>query len=418
MAIQLTPRCGDGDETANRKLSPAVSDLIYRGFRGWGLAQVRLQRMASKPPAIEIQTLLAIAWSALTSQMRPQHVLVDETVAAAKNMQGQAVAGFVNALLRRTLADPLAAADAEHPIAKYNAPSWWIEKIIQDYPGSHEAVLNALTERSGLTVRLDSKVVVKPSAYCELLHEQGLQGIVVGPQAVSIRPPVPVSEIPGFSQGWVSVQDASAQEALHSIDAELLTAGPIEILDACAAPGGKTVALAQRFDGRVWAVDSSAARLAKLTTDLPRVAPTLKARVETVVHDLLRPWSSAKSASGAVLPQAFDLIVLDAPCSASGVTRRHPEIPWKRTPEQVKSVAQTQRQMLDLLWGRLQPGGQLLFVTCSIFSEEGEKQQEAFLNRTADAELLTSPGRLMPIAQIDKGIDQDGFFVARFRKRC
>ncbi len=396
-----------------------MSDLTYRGFRGWGLAQVRLKRMAPKLPAIEIQALFAIAWSALGSAMRPQHVLVDETVAAAKSLQGQSVAGFVNALLRRSLDDQAAAlGDANQPEAKYNAPGWWIDKIRHDYQDQADAVLTALTQRSGLTVRLDPGAGLDAQRYLASLHDRGLQGTMVGPTAVSISPPVPVEEIPGFAEGWVSVQDASAQAALASIEDIEPTTRPLEILDACAAPGGKTIALAQRFQGRVWAVDSSATRLARLTHDLSRVGPTLGARVETVVHNLTQPWTSVKAASGNFLPESFDLIVLDAPCSASGVSRRHPEIPWKRTADQIKSVVKTQRQMLDLLWGRLQPGGQLLFVTCSVFSEEGEQQQEAFLSRTPDAEPLPAAGRLLPIAQRNQGVDQDGFFVARFRKRC
>jgi 16S rRNA (cytosine967-C5)-methyltransferase len=351
--------------------------------------------------------------------MRAQHILVDETVAAAKSLKGQSVAGFVNALLRRTLDDPVAALrDASLPEAKYNAPGWWIDKIRHDYQGQADAVLMALTQRSGLTVRLFPWAGIAAQGYLELLQKHGLEGTMVGPTAISISPPVPVEEIPGFTEGWVSVQDASAQAALASIEDIHSTTGPLEILDACAAPGGKTVALAQRFAGRVWAVDSSSTRLARLIHDLSRVGPTLRARVETAVHDLTQPWTLVKAASGNFLPEFFDLILLDAPCSASGVSRRHPEIPWKRTADQIRSVVKTQRQMLDLLWGRLHPGGQLLFVTCSVFFEEGEQQQEAFLSRTPDAELLPAAGRLLPIAQRDQGVDQDGFFVARFRKRC
>lgn len=409
----------EDEPPARIRSSPAVSDLTYRGFRGWGLAQVRLKRMAPKLPALEIQALLAMAWSALESSMRAQHILVDETVAAAKSLKGQSVAGFVNALLRRSLDDQAAALkDASQPEAKYNAPGWWIDKIRHDYQGEADAVLMALTQRSGLTVRLNPSAGFDAQRYLESLHDRGLQGTKVGPTAVSISPPVPVEEIPGFAEGWVSVQDASAQAALACIEDIQPTTGPLEILDACAAPGGKTIALAQRFEGYVWAVDSSATRLARLTHDLSRVGPTLRARVEAVVCDLTQPWRAVKAASGEFLPEFFDLIVLDAPCSASGVSRRHPEIPWKRTAAQIKSVVKTQRQMLDLLWGRLHPGGQLLFVTCSVFSEEGEQQQEAFLSRTPDAECLPAAGRLLPIAQRDQGVDQDGFFVARFRKRC
>jgi 16S rRNA (cytosine967-C5)-methyltransferase len=398
--------------------SAAVRDLMYRGLRHWGLAQVRAKRLATKPPTTEIVALLAIAWAGLREQLRPDHVLVDEAVGAAKILSQQTirgpvsahakVAGFVNALLRKTLADPGAAArDLEDPIAKWNAPLWWIHKIQADYGDRASSVLDALACRSPLTIRL-SPMALAAKDYIAQLPAHGLSGYQVGPQAVVLQPAVPVHQIPGFSDGVVSVQDASAQRVTELFE----DVNALQILDACAAPGGKTIALAQHCQATIWAVDQSKGRLGRLNHDLPRVEKTLKGRVKTVCADILDPdrWVAAG------LPEQFDAIVLDAPCSASGVTRRHPEIAWRRSPKAIADVVDIQRRMLDILWRRLKPGGELAFVTCSVFFEEGEGQQRAFLDRTPDARLMPSPGRHLPVASPEDGQDQDGFFFAKFKK--
>ncbi len=417
-AREITVILEKTDAPRNSKLPAAVADLTYRGLRHWGLAQVRAARLAPKLPGVEILAVLAIAWAALRDQLRADHVVVDEAVAAVKALAGEKrgnlaaqtkLAGFVNALLRKTLADPAAALrDLEDPVAKWNAPLWWIQKIQADYADRAAAVLAALAHRGALTVRLS------PSApaigdYIALLQKEGFQGFQVGPYAVVVRPAAAVERIPGFSDGLVSVQDASAQWA-----GELFSdLKPLQVLDACAAPGGKTIALAQHLSATVWAMDQSLARLERLKRDLPRVQGTLKGTIKTIQADVLKPGSW--QAEG--LPAQFDAILLDAPCSASGVTRRHPEIAWRRDPQSIAHVVDIQRRMLDILWRRLKPGGELVFVTCSVFSEEGEEQQQAFLERTPDAVLMPSPGRCLPIADPESGQDQDGFFFAKFKKR-
>jgi 16S rRNA (cytosine967-C5)-methyltransferase len=395
--------------------SPAISDLVYRGLRYWGLAEVRLARMAKKEPDAAIRGLLAIAWAALQEQMREPFVLLDQAAEAAKQIAGPKAAGFVNALLRNTLRDSQRMLDFEAPVAKWNAPSWWIEKIQNDWGVQAQAVLDALQARAPLTVRLAAGLEADPQAYLDRLRSCGLQGQILGPTAVAIEPPVSVDRIPGFASGQVSVQDASAQAVLGLFDdlvAKCLAnnARP-EILDACAAPGGKTIAMAQRYKANIWALDSSPARLARLHADLPRVSSTLKGEIRPVLGDAFNPehWPS-------IMPVLFDAILVDAPCSASGVSRRHPEIPWKRRPEEVQVVADIQRRMLDVLWARVKPGGELAFVTCSVFLQEGEAQAQSFLDRTPSACARSCPGRLLPIASPETGRNQDGFFFAKFQK--
>lgn len=420
-------------------LSPAVSDLVYRGLRGWGLAQIRLARLSKKSPPLEIAALLAIAWAALNDELRPAHVIVDEAVSAAKQMTiaskrkaannkpnkstnlhngANPFAGFVNALLRQCMKDPVACArDAQHPQAKWNAPAWWIKRIQDDWPSQASSMLDALHGKGRLTVRVHVRAGLSIASYLDTLKENHLHGIQVGPQAVVIEPAVPVHRIPGFAQGLVSVQDAAAQNICSIFDPLAIEQSwggsrPVHILDACAAPGGKSIALAQGYPATVWAMDVSADRLQALSRDLPRVASTLRGSIRPVAADVLDPASWP-----ADLPAMFDAIVLDAPCSASGVTRRHPEIPWRRSPQGIADVADIQRQLLDLLWGRLKPGGELAFVTCSVFRDEGEHQQEAFLKRTVDARLMPCAGRVLPGDGLALGLSQDGFFFALFKKQ-
>lgn len=416
---------GSDSATTLKTVSPAVSDLVYRGLRHWGLAQVRVARLAPQPPEPEILALLAVAWAALHDGLRAPHVVVSEAVAAAKTVSppkaALKISGFVNALLRKTLTDPEAAEhDFADPVAKWNAPSWWIKKIAHDYPHDTAQWLEALCSRGSLTVRVSESAAPSLQAYIKLLQNNGLQGFEVGAQAVTIQPPVAVEKIPGFQDGGVSVQDSAAQQASTLFDGlfsaqQALSTPPLQLLDACAAPGGKSIALAQRYPATVWAVDISAGRLARLQKDLPRVGPSLRGSVRPVVGDVLDPlfWQ-AEHQNG--MPALFDAILLDAPCSASGVVRRHPEIPWKRSPQAIAAVVQVQRQMLDRLWQRLKPGGELAYVTCSVFREEGEAQQQAFLQRHQDAQCCPSPGRLMPYAEPQLGRDQDGFFFAKFKK--
>lgn len=399
---------------------PAVVDLVYRGLRHWGLAQIRQARLAKHPPEPFLQALLAVAWASLETGLRDAHVVVDQAVAAAKSKAGVGAAAFLNALLRKTLADASASqADWDHPIARYNAPMWWIDRVKMAYsePSSAlgEQILTASTQRPPLTVR------VAPStggveAYLKELASCGFAAVQVGPSAVSLTPHVPVEKIPGFLEGRVSIQDASAQWAAQLVDlsdsARSEASARPEILDACAAPGGKTIGLAQLCDAHIWAVDMSALRLERLRKDLSRVASSCRGDLSLVCADMTRPeqWPPA------LAERQFDAILLDAPCTASGVVRRHPEIPWKRLPADIDRSAQIQAQMLDQCWKKLRPGGQLIFTTCSIFPEEGELQERSFLNRTPDAVLLPSPGRLLPVDRPENGADQDGFYYAKFKK--
>ena len=230
------------------------------------------------------------------------------------------------------------------------------------------------------------------------------------PQPIVLPHGVPVQRLPGFDQGDVSVQDAAAQIAaplLVYAGGRKLPAGA-RVLDACAAPGGKTAHLLELADLDVTALDADPERLVRVTETLQRQG--LQAR--TVAADASQPnrwWDG----------QPFDAILLDAPCSASGIVRRHPDVRWLRRDTDIAALARTQDAILNALWPLLKPGGHLLYCTCSVFKTEGQDRIDAFLQRTHDAQALPAPGHLLPVVEYldptgqDRG---DGFFYALLTK--
>ena len=254
-----------------------------------------------------------------------------------------------------------------------------------------------------------------PEAYVSRLQTMDIGAEAVGPQAVRLQKPLPVSEIPGFDDGMVSVQDAAAQWAAPLLLKDLPKNA--HVLDACAAPGGKTAHMLELDSTlRVTALDSDAQRLDKIRTTLNRL--NIEAKLQAV--DARRPDLFEDQ-------DDFDAILLDAPCSASGIVRRHPDIRWLRRDTDIAALAQIQKELLDALWPRLKSGGKLLYCTCSIFKDEGQHQIDAFLQRYPNAKLLESPGHALPtqgkLQQTDASTlknqqadAHDGFFYALIEK--
>jgi 16S rRNA (cytosine967-C5)-methyltransferase len=250
------------------------------------------------------------------------------------------------------------------------------------------------------------------AAYAQRVATAGLNATLLGTHALVLDVPVPVQELPGFADGEVSVQDASAQRAAPL----LLGGGPVagaRVLDACAAPGGKTAHLLELADLDLLALDADAQRLARVRATLDRLG--LQAALRAA--DALAPqtWWDGRP---------FDAILLDAPCSASGVVRRHPDIRWLRRATDIDSLARTQTQLLDALWPLLAPGGRLLYATCSVFRDEGQGQIDAFLQRLGPGRARldpASPGHLLPLPDNDPAGEAapppaDAFFYALLHK--
>jgi 16S rRNA (cytosine967-C5)-methyltransferase len=345
-----------------------------------------------------------VALALLAEQESPKytsHALVDQAVRAAAALpQGDRIKGVVNGILRtflREWAERLARAQSQ-PTARWNLPPWWIARLQAAYPHDWPAIAHSSQTAPPLTLRVNGRV----NSPAQLVHAFGQAGIAAHADAsgaVIVDTPQPVAALPGFAQGAFSVQDAGAQLAAPLLQ---LQDGQ-RVLDACAAPGGKTAHMLELAHVDVTALDVDAGRLARVHENLQRL--NLSARV--LQGDALQPdkWWDGKP---------FDRILLDAPCSASGIVRRHPDIPWLRREDDLVRLPRIQRGMLDALWPLLKVGGRLLYVTCSVFPEEGEAQASAFVQRKHDVKRLNAPGQLLPtVGQRD---NHDGFFYALFEK--
>ena len=390
--------------------SAAVSDLVAHGLRAWGLTVVRLGRLSKRPPASELQALLAVAFSCIQRGYRLDAIVVSQAVEAARHLGGVKAASFVNALLRRVLADPHAAKqDLLAPTAQANAPDWYWRRLQRSGPEVYAAHCAAALAPPAFVLRYLGAAGQRQT-WAESLKARGHRVSWCSDKTALVAPAAAVEDLPGFAEGVFRVQDSSAQRALG-----LLPLRPGDrVLDACAAPGGKTFLLSEQANVDIWAVDASARRLARLEKEWTRIRHRFgHARIFPVVADL----SQALWPEG--LPTLYDHVVLDAPCSGSGVVRRHPESAWVRSEAAVEALVALQSALLDRLWRVLRPGGQLLYITCSVFPQEGEEQILSFLARTPDAVRKPAPGQILPY-YLDDGflcVSGDGFFYARLEKR-
>ena len=401
-------------------LRPGTQALSFHVLRRLGAAQAVRALVAPRTPPPAVEALLLSALALLWPDDAPQyadHTLVDQAVTAARKRAPQS-ASFLNAVLRRFLRerDALVAAALKQPTAQWNHPQWWIDRLKADWPTQWQGILAAAQERPPMCLRVNVRQFTG-AQYLAQLEAAGLAGRLTDTQTIVLESPVPVDRLPGFADGAVSVQDAAAQRAGNLLVATGLAPGA-RVLDACAAPGGKTAHLLELADLDVLALDSDPTRLVRVDDALARLR--LKAR--TQAGDGRRPadWWDGRP---------FDAILLDAPCSASGIVRRHPDIRWLRRSEDIAALGKIQSELLDALWPTLKPGGWLLYATCSVFRTEGEHQIDAFLQRrgASDAHLDgRSPGHLLPLP--DNGstgasspgsgaaMGSDGFYYALLRK--
>ena len=404
------------------ELRPGVQALSFHTLRWLGSATEARALLAPKtpPPAVDalLVTALALLWPGETPPY-PDHTLVDQAVSAAR-LRTPAAAAFINAVLRRFLRekDALAASVRHSPLGAYNHPLWWIERVKRDWPQDWQALLTGANQRPPMTLRVNARRG-SGSAYVQRLAALGrgarlLDDPGLGGQAVVLDQPGPVQQLHGFAEGEVSVQDAAAQRA-----ALLLLHGGLapraRVLDACAAPGGKTAHLLELAELDLLALDSDPLRLARVQDTLNR----LQLRAELKAGDARQPkaWWDGRP---------FDAILLDAPCTASGIVRRHPDVRWLRRADDIHTLARIQAELLDALWPLLAPGGRLLYATCSIFLPEGQQQIDAFMQRQPPGTARVdpaSPGHLLPSRDnAPQGVYgrgtalQDGFFYALIHK--
>ena len=405
-------------------LRPGTQALSFLVLRRLGAAQALRAMLAPRTPPPAVEALLLSALALLWPDQAPpyaDHTLVDQAVTAARQRAPQS-ASFLNAVLRRFIRerDALVAAALKQPTARWNHPQWWIDRLKADWPGQWQGILAAAQERPPMCLRVNARRFTGEQ-YLQQLEAAGLSARLVDAQTLVLDAPVPVDRLPGFADGAVSVQDAAAQRAARLLVDAGLPSGA-RVLDACAAPGGKTAHLLELADIDVLALDADPKRLARVDDTLAR----LRLRAHTRAGDGRRPadwWDG----------QPFDAILLDAPCSASGIVRRHPDIRWLRRAEDIPALGALQAELLDALWPTLKPGGWLLYATCSVFRSEGQHQIDAFLQRrgASSAHLDDrSPGHLLPLpdngssgaSAPGSGADMgshgvaDGFYYALLRK--
>ncbi len=397
---------------------PGTQALVFQVMRRLGSAQAARTELAPKPPAPAVDALLLTAIALLwpdpqAGESYAPHTLVNQAVEAAKQ-RTKAHAPFVNAVLRRFLRerDVIVTSLQANLVAMTNHPRWWIDRLQADWPAQWRAVLQANNQHPPMTLRVNARRG-STGRYLQRLQDAGISARLVGPHAIVLSEPRPVHQLPGFADGDVSVQDAAAQWAAPLLIGDGLPAGA-RVLDACAAPGGKTAHLLELAELDVIALDSDAQRLKRVDDTLAR----LQLSAQTVAADARQPaawWDG----------QAFDAILLDAPCSASGIVRRHPDVRWLRRSTDIAALARTQAELLDAMWPLLKPGGRLLYCTCSVFRAEGDMVIDAFLQREPGANLMpapASPGHLLPLADNednglpDHGASPDGFFYALLAK--
>ena len=309
----------------------------------------------------------------------------------------------LNALARKHRCDRV--------LVEYNG-TWLLQSFFDAMPEDWERVLTLVQRHPPMTLRVNLRKTT-PEAYRALLARQNLASVQTGAEALTLASPVPVTALPGFAEGLVSVQDAGTQLAAH-----LLPVRPGDrVLDACAAPGGKTAHLLERCDCEVTALEIDPKRAEKIRDTLDRLG--LSAELVTTDAARTEKWFDGRP---------FDAVLLDAPCTASGIVRRQPDVPWIRRPEDIASLARQQRRLLRALWPVLKSGGHLLYCTCSVFPEEGPEQIRAFLEANEDAELVPLGEKnegMMPLFPREEpwtgdekrpGI-HDGFFYALIRKK-
>ena len=388
----------------------AVQDISYTAMRTWGRAYALKSLLAGhkrlNPLDLDVLLTVTLCLALEADRVRYEpHTLVDQAVSAAAAQRHTAGGkNLINACLRRYFReiDELVAELDQDPRWIWSFPGWWINKVRKQYPDRWEQLLAHANQQPPLTLRVNRRRASQAEALaaCEVA---GMEAVAVGQWGLWLPKPVPVSRIPGFAEGWVSVQDAGAQQAATLLELK----DGLRVLDACCAPGGKTGHLLEIADVELTALDADPERLSRVEDNLSRLG-LLSDRVQMVCDDASQPkrWWDGRP---------YDLILADVPCSASGVVRRHPDIRWLRRENDVANLSHLQGKIVDGLWSLLKPGGTLLIVTCSIFEEEGGLLVRNFLKRHKHVIVEDAPGLVFPEMTAD-GPGQDGFFYAKLKK--
>lgn len=396
------------DESLSRKSvwthqqRAALQDLSYGTLRFYGQLRAILALLLHKPLSDQrIYYVLLVALYQLNYSKAAQHAVVDHAVRSAQMLHPK-ISGLVNAILRNFLrkSSKLLEQATHRAEGKYSYPQWWIDEMNAQYGERSEDILTAGNQHPPMTLRVNRQLVTADE-YATQLERQAMSLRHIEHDALQLEKPVGVDKLPGFRDGLVSVQDAGAQYAARLLDVH----DGMRVLDACAAPGGKTAHILESAQVEMVALDKDKQRLDRVAENVQR----LGLNAQLLVGDAAEPddwWDG----------QLFHRILADVPCSASGVVRRHPDIKWLRRRKDIQGFATQQIAILSALWQLLAQDGKLLYATCSVFQQENEQVISAFLAQQSDAVRL-------PIALPDKSSGQllpndlhDGFFYALLHK--
>lgn len=397
----------------DRSLARHLAYGVCRWLNSLEWLSRQLLRKPLKKRDQDLYRLILIGLFQLRQSETAQHAVINETAECARLLGKPWAVGLINAVLRRFQREHQQwLKQLESQPERFAHPAWLLQEIKDSWPKDWQQIVHANNQAAPLWLRINRA----KQADCDVMKLISSSDFTVfkhpnAPDAIKLNPPAPVADIPGFSKGLVSVQDPAAQLA-----ADLLEPGDhMRVLDACAAPGGKTCHILERFPTiKVTALELKESRLARVRENIDRSGLANRAGLKLLSGDAANPsawWDGVK----------FQRILLDAPCTASGVIRRHPEIKWLRTPEQLTKVVRTQQNLLQQLWPLLETGGILVYATCSVLTSENDRQISQFMENHADAEILPLEvewGRKLDFGrQILPGEEEmDGFYYARIRK--
>lgn len=379
----------------------------------------QLVRQPFKLKDRDLQALLLLGLYQLYFMRIPDHAAISETVEAARQLKKTWAVKVINGMLRRAQRDKTTLTQhiSTSLAVTYSHPQWLVDLLKSAWPESYEKILAANNEPAPMAVRVN-RLKTNRAAYLEQLNAGQIpaQASELSADGIRLTQPVDVGDLPGFSDGYCSVQDEAAQLAAQLLDPQ---PGDV-VLDACAAPGGKTTHLLEKQAGieKLVAVDNDRKRLDRVAANLERLQLT----AELVCRDLLAFCDAQTTKPG------FDRILLDVPCSATGVIRRHPDIKWLRKRKDISALADTQLSLLKACWSLLKPGGVLLYATCSVLPQENERVINQFLKQSASAReeiiILGEPGdqklQRTPTSVGRQLLPEiggsDGFYYAKLRK--
>ncbi|ASV57188.1 Ribosomal RNA small subunit methyltransferase B [Lelliottia jeotgali] len=385
-----------------------LQELCFGVLRTLSQQEWLINKLMSRPMTGKQRTihyLIMVGFYQLLHTRIPPHAALAETVEGAVAIKRPQLKGLINGVLRQfQRQQEELVAEFSQSDQRFLHPDWLLKRLKKAYPQQWEAIVEANNQRPPMWLRVN-RIHHTRDEWLALLEQAEMNGFThdAYPDAVRLASPAPVHVLPGFEQGWVTVQDASAQGCITYLAPQ----NGERILDLCAAPGGKTTHILETApQASVLAVDVDEQRLSRVYDNLKRLG--LKAQVKQGDGRTPAEWCG---------DEQFDRILLDAPCSATGVIRRHPDIKWLRRDRDINELAQLQSEILDAVWPHLKSGGTLVYATCSVLPEENTQQIAGFLKRTPDATLhmtgtVDNPG----IQNLPGAEEGDGFFYAKLIK--